>query len=347
MTRFRVTKIISGDKTVEVFGNLDQSFLGSPVFDSQGRIMGCITDTTAKVIKRPEAGNYEQFEVTSITELLKYATSALSGLDLYPIWKEVYPTEFTINWVKESVALLETKKGGAGIFLGRDKSENGYILTAYHVVSEEAFPFSVQFLEHYEEKILGETMMQALDKDLDLAIVKVDSCPAIKPITFMRSNDLGKLENLFTPQTIGTIGYDETTAYWRQKLGTLRNIADKTVETDLPLESGDSGGPIFDRKGEVLGLNLKTTTVDSTQQSILSISANSRAILIYLRDQLREVNFKEKWRFYHYPSFWSKNINWLLPSGLAGSAVAAVFFLRGNSGNAQQPTPLASHPEFP
>lgn len=212
------------------------------------------------------------------------------------------------------------------------------------MVSEERLPFSVQFTEKYEGKLLGETMRETIDEELDLAIVKIENCPAIKPATFIRTNDLETLERVFAPQPVATIGF-AASVDWRYKFGRLTKIADKSIETNLPLEIGDSGGPIFNDKGEVLALNLQTVELRSRRENSQSISMNSRTILKYLEDKLSKIDFEKKWEFYEYPSFWSKNRLWLVSaSTTAGSLTAALLMKRDKT---PPPEPFPVHPEFP
>lgn len=350
LTSLQVVNIGAKQKFIELSGNVTNTFWGSPVFDSQGRVVGCITAN--KESNTPEQATLRDvFNAASISALLDYATNVLQGLDLYPIWKEIYPAQFTINRVKGSVALLDTKKSGAGIFLGwvkkskKDTLGIGYVLTASHVVFEERLPFSVQFTEKYEGKILGETMKETIDEELDLAIVKIENCPPIKPVTFIRTDDLETLERVFAPQPVATIGY-AASVDWRYKFGRLTKIAGKSVETNLPLETGDSGGPIFNDKGEVLALNLETIELRSRRENSLSVSRSSRTLLKYLEDKLSKIDFEKKWGFYEYPSFWSKNRIWLVSSGAAAGGGIAAFLLKRDS-KTSPPEPFSGHPEFP
>jgi len=329
-------------RLVKPANNLANTFLGSPIFDSRGRVIGSMT-SSAKF--PPSSQAPESYQIARIAELLRYATKALYGLELNPIWKEVYPTQFIVEQVKESVALLDTRKNGAGIFLGLDKKKNGYILTAAHVVAEETGPFSVQFPQHEDEQIIGETIPATIDPVLDLAIVRVPACPPIKPVTFMRTDSVKKIERYFVKQagttveyTVASIGYDDN-LFWRHKFGGLVSITDKTFETNLPLESGDSGGPTFNEKGEIIGLNLKTTGAASSQESV---SANAREILKYLDNKLGQVDFAVKWSFQYYPGFWRKNRMWILPASAATVAgVSSVLATR------EPKVPLADSPKTP
>ena len=356
LTEYKVTAISEEDKNIRVIGDIEKSHLGSPVFDHQGRIVGALTRIQNFVRETKELNKNEQFELVTITELLKFATHVLSGVDLYPIWKEIYPAQPIINTVNESVPLLLTKNGGAGIFLGRDKSNFGYILTAFHVVANNIATedtFSVCFFEKDESHILGETLIEKIDKDLDLAIVKVfnplDSvvnCPYVKPAIFIRSKDLENLQNLdpFPSLKVASIGY-QTTDTWREKFGSLKQIIEEKITSDLPLETQDSGGPIFNEQGEIIGLNRKIE-LSADQTTVQSFSVNSLTILNYLNDRTADIGFKEKWGFHKYPSWWSKNKSWLMPIG-AGVASALGFTIYDLATTEKVPPEnLASHPDF-
>ena len=65
----------------------------------------------------------------------------------------------------------------------------------------------------------------------------------------------------------------------------------------------------------------------------------------YLDAKTTDINFKEKWQFIEYPSFWSRNRGWLL--------LASAGLVGGISTNLLSPTketkkePLDAHPIFP
>lgn len=340
---FRVTG--AGEELIELDGKFsDKSFYG-PIFDSQGRIAGYIVNSNASVTQL-ESGSRQDWQVVSIASLLKYAADALKELDLYPVWKEVYPSQYAINQVMESVVLLDTKKSGTGMFLGWSRSKTdttriGYALTAFHVVEDETQRYSVQFTEDFEGQILGETMIGSIDRDLDLAIVRILNSPAIKPVKFIRNSDLQELESNLTAQYIASLGYGAFVD-WKLELGSLTKVTNQFIETNLSLEAGDSGGPVFNDKGEVLGLNRATARTGN----VLSLSINSAAISKYLKRNLGKVDFEERWGFFEYPSFWRRNRMWLVSAGAtaAGSLAVALLVKRDKTLPAE---PFSGHPDFP
>ncbi len=317
-----VGELAADKKSFRVNAELGNDFAGKPVFDSAGMVLGIIT-------AKNDDGSYSAVAITPIIDL---AVTSFAGLDLYPIWQEVYPTQFAMEKVRASTALLDTEKPGAGFFIGRDKNESGYILTANHVVESDPEFFSISFSDYLQEDILGKVMGETQNVDLDLAIVKVENSPPVRPVTFWTVADLKRLEKVFAPQTVANVGYsaeyDEENNFFQYKYGSMTKVTDKTIETDLPLQSGDSGGPLFNENAEIVGINLKTELSEESADS-LSIASNIRTLLEYLDSNTKSIEFTEKWQFLEKPTFWKKNRSWIIPVTAASAVGAGVFIATG------------------
>lgn len=307
------------DKAFTVSGLAAETFAGMPVFDGEGKVLGLIARQNAD-------GTHHAI---AISELLQFAarTFAAEKLDLFPTWNEVFPSQYAIEKVRASSATLETGKPGVGFFIARDKQNAGYFLTANHVVEGES-EFSIEIAGYEESGIIGKTMPGSEDAALDLAIVIVEEdCPPVKPVFFWSTKDFQKLKKGFVDSTeaIANVGRSQQVGdYFQSKTGYIRgeNLEGQFIQTDLSLESGDSGGPLFNKNGEVVGLNLKT----ELQAGSFSTANNVETILKYLDEKLGKIEFKEKWQFLEVPSYWSKNKNWILPVG-ATTLTASGFVL--------------------
>lgn len=295
-------------KSFTVSGSLSTLFAGLPVFDASGKVLGMI------VAKNPD-GSYNAI---AIAELLNFAAKAFAdeALDLYPTWDEVYPSQYAIGKIRASAAILETGKPGTGFFIARDKNDAGYILTANHVVEGEE-EFSINFSGYEESGVTAKLLAGSQDAGLDLAIVVVEQgCPPIKPVIFWSPKNFKQFKKNFADSTeaVANVGRSQSVEdYFQSKQGYIRgeNLEGQFLQTDLQLESGDSGGPLFNKNGEIIGVNLKT----ALQESNFSAANNIETILKYLDEKLKKVEFKQKWEFLLKPSYWSRNKNWLLPVG--------------------------------
>lgn len=141
---------------------------------------------------------------------------------------------------------------GSGFLISAD----GYIVTNNHVVSAGAEGASVDSItvtltnkEEYSAKLVGR------DPATDLAVLKID---AKKPLPFVKFGDSSKarvgdwvvaIGNPFALS--GTVTAGIISALHRGTGGTY----DKFIQTDASINQGNSGGPMFDMRGNVIGIN--------------------------------------------------------------------------------------------
>ena len=141
---------------------------------------------------------------------------------------------------------------GSGFIISAD----GYIVTNNHVVSAGAEGATVEQItvtltnrEEYTAKLVGR------DPATDLAVLKIT---APKPLPFVRFGDSTKarvgdwvvaIGNPFALS--GTVTAGIISALHRGTGGTY----DKFIQTDASINQGNSGGPMFDMRGNVIGIN--------------------------------------------------------------------------------------------
>lgn len=142
---------------------------------------------------------------------------------------------------------MPQRTAGSGFIISKD----GFVVTNNHVVEEaEIIKITLSNDEVYEAEIIG------LDPRMDLALLKIDSDKDLPFISF------GKSENSKVGEWVVAIGNPfglggTVTAGIISALG--RNIGsgpyDQFIQTDAPINKGNSGGPLFNMKGEVIGVN--------------------------------------------------------------------------------------------
>jgi S1-C subfamily serine protease len=146
--------------------------------------------------------------------------------------------------VAPAVVFIKTTKGfGSGVFVSHD----GLILTNAHVVGQMEL---VDVVLHDGQKLVGRVVERASD-DIDLALVEV----AVKNSPSAEVNTDSKLR---VGNWVAAIGHGEG-AVWTFNVGSVSNIyssaSEKPVfQTQIPLNPGNSGGPILDRRGTVVGI---------------------------------------------------------------------------------------------
>ena len=137
----------------------------------------------------------------------------------------------------------------------------GHIVTNRHVVVD-AERITVQFSDgrSYAAEVVG------LDQDSDLAVIKVErDTEQLTPVTLGDSNEVrvGQLAitigNPFGQEFTTTTGI--VSAIGRTiRTGDSHFSLPKVIQTDAPMNPGNSGGPLLDRKGQVVGVDAQIIT---------------------------------------------------------------------------------------
>ena len=154
---------------------------------------------------------------------------------------------------------------GSGFIL----TENGYIVTNYHVIAD-ANSITVTTFDgsSYPAEPVG------YDEDNDIAVLKIDA-EGLKPVTLGDSgksrvgdqvcaigNPLGELTFSLTGGLISALDRNVTIE------GTAMNL----IQTDCAINSGNSGGPLFNMYGEVIGItNAKISGNSMSEASVDNI----------------------------------------------------------------------------
>jgi serine protease Do len=142
-----------------------------------------------------------------------------------------------------SVVFISNKEGfGSGFLVSRD----GLVLTNAHVVGAAA---TVDVVMHDGRRHTGTVLEK--HKTIDLALVQLPIASSA-PLTFADG------EALRVGAWIGAIGHGRG-GIWTYNTGMVSNIyplesGRPVFQTQIPLNPGASGGPIFDRRGRVVGV---------------------------------------------------------------------------------------------
>ncbi len=175
-----------------------------------------------------------------------------AGLDPAEIYRRVSPSVVSIE---VQIGLFDTA-GGAGFVV----DNNGHIVTNAHVV-EDAYDILVVFHDGAE----ASAELVGIDALVDIAVIRVHVEPRrLKPVTFGDSDDLavgqsvlaiGNPFGLEGTLTTGIISGIKRDLEFRD--GT---VAQGMIQTDAALGRGNSGGPLINRAGEVIGVNTAAYT---------------------------------------------------------------------------------------
>ena len=157
-----------------------------------------------------------------------------------------------------------------GIGTGFIISENGLILTNKHVVSEDNVEYSAITSDGKEYKV--EKVYR--DPSNDLAIIKINAS-GLKPLDLGDSstlqvgqfviaigNALGEFSNTVTTGVVSGLGRGIVAG---DSLGGSIEQLENVIQTDAAINAGNSGGPLLNSAGQVVGIN---TAVSQNAQNI-------------------------------------------------------------------------------
>ena len=144
------------------------------------------------------------------------------------------------------VRVEPTKARGSGFII----DPQGYILTAHHVV-DEAKEIEIRLANR--ERLRGEIV--ATDAQVDFAIIKINGQPELPVLP------LGDSDVLRVGELVGSLGYPfglESSLHVGivSRRGRRQNTsaAFDHIQLDSPANSGESGGPVVNMKGHVVGM---------------------------------------------------------------------------------------------
>ena len=198
-----------------------------------------------------------------------------------PVYEQTYQQDFFFIIPKLEQKGTERQQVGAGT--GFIVSSDGLILTNKHVVSDKEAEYVVIMTDNkeYNAKVLARDPVQ------DLAIIKIEGGNSFKPLKLGSVDDiqigqtviaignaLGRFQNTVSVGVISGLG--RTIVATGPDFATER--LEDIIQTDTAINRGNSGGPLINLKGEVVGINTAVSTEGENIGFAISIDKAKRSI---------------------------------------------------------------------
>ncbi|MDQ3866948.1 MAG: trypsin-like peptidase domain-containing protein [Actinomycetota bacterium] len=178
-------------------------------------------------------------------------------------------------------------------------SRKGYILTNAHVVTtagegappEEVKPATSVFVE-FDDGDRVEAEVVGYDLFDDVALLKVDrEAHALRPVPLGDSSKVvvgepvAAIGTPFGQENTLTVGVVGATGRSPSSLTSAYSLID-AIQTDAPINRGNSGGPLLDARGRVIGINAQIRSASGTAEGVgFAVPINSA---VRSMEQLRD-----------------------------------------------------------
>tara|TARA_B100000686_G_scaffold20483_1_gene18836 strand:- start:5248 stop:6414 length:1167 start_codon:yes stop_codon:yes gene_type:complete len=178
------------------------------------------------------------------------------------------PTEKT-PYPEQSSKTIKQFYSGTGFMFG----SKDYVITNWHVV-RNTNNINVKFLNG--EKIKAEVVLK--DAKNDIAFLKLEESPQL-PASSLK---VGNSSNVRMGDKVFTIGYPahwvmgKNPKYTEGVINALSGIRDdpKVFQISVQIQPGNSGGPLFNQSGEVIGITQASLDPQLATESIGALPQN-------------------------------------------------------------------------
>ena len=190
----------------------------------------------------------------------------------------------TISSVNNASLSNNRDEVGSGVIFSND----GYIVTNLHILSNQNISVKLDNGKKYMASIIG------IDKNTDIAVLKISSNEELKPINFANSDSLKIGDRVLAIGNPYGIGISVSNGIISATGRDYGNPYLQLVQTDAAINPGNSGGALINENGNLIGINSKIFSKTGAYQGIgFAIPSN---LVVQIATQLIKYgNVKTLW----------------------------------------------------
>ena len=159
----------------------------------------------------------------------------------------------------DNMSFANNKSGiGSGVIFSND----GYIVTNLHILSGKNINIKINEGESYPANIIG------IDKNTDIAVLKIISNEKLKPISFADSDNLKVGDRVLAIGNPYGIGISVSNGIVSATGRDYGNPYLQLIQTDAAINPGNSGGALINENGNLIGINSKIFSRTGAYQGI-------------------------------------------------------------------------------
>ena len=196
-------------------------------------------ETTSEPVTVPPETTTEPVTQKSKSDIYYEAVNSVVNIrsNYSVVIRGLFGTSFTRSYASS----------GSGFFI----SEDGYLVTNYHVVKENQ-DLRVTTYDGTEYH----ATMAGYDENNDVAVLKIGA--ATTPVVIGNSSDMTVGDDIMViGNALGDLSYtftDGLISYTNRKIQTSTGQTINMFQTNAAINSGNSGGPVYNMNGEVIGI---------------------------------------------------------------------------------------------
>lgn len=184
------------------------------------------------------------------------------------VYERVSPSVVNINtqvMVRTYFNVIPEEGSGSGFVLDTE----GHILTNYHVIEN-----ATQILVSFGDEVQTSATIVGTDEGNDLAVLQIDpTVTTLHPVTLGSSSDLQVGQwAIAIGNPFGQFDRTLTTGVISALNRTLDSDSGQTltgvIQTDAAINRGNSGGPLLDSSGRVIGINTAIYSTSGTNAGV-------------------------------------------------------------------------------
>ena len=167
--------------------------------------------------------------------------------------------ESVVTISSENMSFVNNKSGmGSGVIFSND----GYIVTNLHILSGKNINVKINDGESYPASVIG------IDKNTDIAVLKISSKEKLKSISFADSDNLKIGDRVLAIGNPYGIGISVSNGIISATGRDYGNPYLQLIQTDAAINPGNSGGALVNENGNLVGINSKIFSRTGAYQGI-------------------------------------------------------------------------------
>ena len=204
--------------------------------------------------------------------------NVLADLPKSPLFEE-FKNQLEEQFRNQPNSKRKVSSIGSGFIISKD----GYIVTNSHVIDDsDDINVNLNDGTKYKAKVVG------IDKKTDLALIKITTDKELKFVKFGDSSKARIGDWIIVIGNPYGLGGSVSVGIVSARSRDINNgQSDEFIQTDAAINKGNSGGPLFNMNGEVIGIS---TAIFSPSGGNVGIgfatpSSNAQQVIKQLRDQ--------------------------------------------------------------